>query len=636
MQNGSGMSRAAKKRAKKNKKKATSESFGGTAKRPAEEVESMREETVDQKRTKFDPSGSTSREVPGARKLVSGASHPHGDDDDGDSLDEDSIVENVDDDDQEQDTSEDCKVEAATALDDNDSYTPSLPNASLAEILMIDSANVNKDDERKILIENMTSNQRATCLFQAIIDPIPLDQFYRVYWEKKPLLVRANSNAKRYQNLLSLQSIRQMTNDHKLFYSQDLNVTKYQKDKDGIKRRQTLDKVPEDGEEGAFVPVDRTELWSNYDRGCTIRLLCPHKHADNIHALLSTLELELQCMVGANAYLTPPKASQGFAPHYDDIEAFCLQLEGKKRWKVYEPILKLPRVSSEDFTPQDLEGKTPVMDVTLEEGDLLYMPRGWIHQACTLQDDNDHSLHLTISAMQQWSWADLLEMIMPEALENAAMSETSTLLRQGLPRGFMDYMGAMYEEVNDEKLPDSLKKVGEDDQEKKLRTMLQDKFRADARKRIMKVAKTACDMMDVACDQMVKRFMSDRQPFALTNAETALTNKHEEDKDILPNTLCRLVRPGIARLVIEEEKAVVYHCGDNSREYHRNPLSPLEYEMDDGPAIEQLLTTVEPHWIFVNDLFHDTIEDKVAIAQSLYDEGILAVKSESSGESPVT
>ncbi len=35
-------------------------------------------------------------------------------------------------------------------------------------------------------------------------------------------------------------------------------------------------------------------------------------------------------------YLTPP-ATQGFAPHYDDIEAFILQLEGKKNWKLYSP-----------------------------------------------------------------------------------------------------------------------------------------------------------------------------------------------------------------------------------------------------------------------------------------------------------
>ena len=37
-------------------------------------------------------------------------------------------------------------------------------------------------------------------------------------------------------------------------------------------------------------------------------------------------------------YLTPA-GTQGFAPHYDDIEAFVLQLEGQKHWKVYNPRL---------------------------------------------------------------------------------------------------------------------------------------------------------------------------------------------------------------------------------------------------------------------------------------------------------
>ena len=132
-------------------------------------------------------------------------------------------------------------------------------------------------------------------------------------------------------------------------------------------------------------------------------------------------------------------------------------------------------------------------------------------------------------------------------------------------------------------------------------------------------------MVDAAADQMAKRFMSERQPPSLTKREFEKTISGEGSKDILPNTMCRLARPGIARLVIEEDRAVIYHCLENSREFQGNPLSPLEYEMDDGPALEQLLTTVEPHWILVNDLFHDTIEDKIAIAQSLYDEGILAI-----------
>jgi lysine-specific demethylase/histidyl-hydroxylase NO66 len=142
-------------------------------------------------------------------------------------------------------------------------------------------------------------------------------------------------------------------------------------------------------------------------------------------------------------------------------------------------------------------------------------------------------------------------------------------------------------------------------------------------------------MIDATCDQMAKRFISERQPLALTADEAALTSHGDETADakpILPNTLCRLIRPGVGRLVIEDDKAIVYHCADNSREYLGNPLSPLEVEMDDGPALEQLLTTVEPDWILVNELFHDTIEDKISITQALYDEGIIAIKRANENE----
>jgi lysine-specific demethylase/histidyl-hydroxylase NO66 len=79
-------------------------------------------------------------------------------------------------------------------------------------------------------------------------------------------------------------------------------------------------------------------------------------------------------------YLTPA-GTQGFAPHYDDIEAFVLQLEGRKHWKVYKPLNKeevLPRFSSPNYLQSDLS--EPIIDIILEAGDLLYFPRGYIHQ----------------------------------------------------------------------------------------------------------------------------------------------------------------------------------------------------------------------------------------------------------------
>mgnify|MGYP006183444161 CR=1 FL=1 len=92
-------------------------------------------------------------------------------------------------------------------------------------------------------------------------------------------------------------------------------------------------------------------------------------------------------------------------------------------------------------------------------------------------------------------------------------------------------------------------------------------------------------------------------------------------------TPVRLARPGIARLAIEDGKAVLYHCVDNARIYHGNPLSPLEFELDDAPALELLLTTVEPRWIQVQDLIHiphwtyalaQDLDDNVKVQFSIY------------------
>jgi len=269
--------------------------------------------------------------------------------------------------------------------------------------------------------------------------------------------------------------------------------------------------------------------------------------------------------------------------------------------------------------------------------------------------NENHSLHLTVSIMQNWSWVDLLELVMPEAMEAAAKSTTSTSLREGLPRNFLSYMGAIHdlEDDDDDALPEGLKQLaklqnessakGDDgnnnnaedsnneDAEEKRRSrhvrLMQTKFRAEAKKKVMRICKEAMGMLDAACDQIAKRFLSDRLPPHLSNNELSLTsdNRAENGGKIWPNTMIRLIRPNIARLVLEDGKAVLYHCGDNSRVFHGNPLSPMEFELDDAPAIEMILKTTDPHWICVNDLIHGDIEDKMEIAQVLFNEGILTM-----------
>merc|ERR1719253_2140327 len=528
------------------------------------------------------------------------------------------------------------------------------------------------------IVGDLTTEHRARVLLSSLLSPsgVTLHDFYARYWGKRPLLccldqaeeeqrshgvkdeTRARAaalrHATRLNGFLDRPLIEKMIEKNKLRYSLDLNVTRFTDSAgDGVRRRITLDAPPKRrGDEMEYVVAHPADVWSNVDGSrCTLRLLRPHEHRDEVHALLSLLESELGCMIGANSYLTPLHA-QGFAPHYDDVDVFLLQLEGYKRWRVYAPFHTgeaLPRSSSRDYTEREVEeraaGGEPLMDVVLRPAES--------HPRLPGRTD-EHSLHLTVSAMQNWSWADFLETLIPEALQDAVNSDKNLSLREGLPRNFVGYMGTMHQPTNED--PEGLKQVveaqdkrlgqkdphSEDlDDEAALEAQLRHRdmarrtlFRNEAKKRLMRVCKHALSMLDDAADRIGTRFLSDRLPPALLASERRLTKagraamggalRPDAAAKVWPNTLCRLARQNTARLVVEGDKAIVYHCFDNSRVFHGNPLSPLEFEVDDAPALEQLLTTVEPHWIMVKDLIHGDVEDKMEIAQALFDEGILA------------
>lgn len=81
----------------------------------------------------------------------------------------------------------------------------------------------------------------------------------------------------------------------------------------------------------------------------------------------------------------------------------------------------LARESSHNFSRDEIG--EPFMEVTLNAGDLLYFPRGTIHEGRT--DDDAHSLHITVSVYQHTAYVDLLEHIVPEALKNASINDIS-------------------------------------------------------------------------------------------------------------------------------------------------------------------------------------------------------------------
>ncbi|KAF7038345.1 hypothetical protein CFC21_048541 [Triticum aestivum] len=140
--------------------------------------------------------------------------------------------------------------------------------------------------------------------------------------------------------------------------------------------------------------------------GFSIALRGMEFRSEKVAAIASALaDLFGQPSVGANIYFSPP-GSQGLARHYDDHCVLVWQLLGRKKWKIW-PNTKsiLPRLyepfHSLDGLVDDSGGRVEV----LHEGDIMYVPRGHVHEAHTDVDEGEsevdvstnYSLHLTLA-----------------------------------------------------------------------------------------------------------------------------------------------------------------------------------------------------------------------------------------------
>ncbi|KAB5543526.1 hypothetical protein PHYPO_G00080180 [Pangasianodon hypophthalmus] len=252
-------------------------------------------------------------------------------------------------------------------------------------------------------------------LFQSLISPTPVDEFFCEYWEKKPLLLQRSDPAivSYYQSLFQLSDLKQLCAQG-LEYARDLNVLRCVNGNKLVMNN-----------EGR---VKYNQLRKDFNqKKATIQFHQPQRFKDELWHIQERLECFFGSLVGSNVYITP-EDSQGLPPHYDDVEVFILQLEGQKHWRLYEPTVPLAREYSTE--PEERIGK-PTHDFILKAGDLLYFPRGTIHQADT-PAGVEHSTHLTLSTYQIMSWGDFVLDIFPGFMFDSMKNDIS--LRSGLPR----------------------------------------------------------------------------------------------------------------------------------------------------------------------------------------------------------
>lgn len=140
--------------------------------------------------------------------------------------------------------------------------------------------------------------------------------------------------------------------------------------------------------DGSF---DVAAIGQDFADGFTIVLDSVQRYVRSIASLAHSIDVELNFAAQVNAYFTPPQ-SQGFVAHFDDHDALIVQLQGSKIWHLYEGIDVAPHEMWRHYSIPAAELPTPI-DIRLETGDVLYVPRGRLHAA---ESTSQLSVHLTV------------------------------------------------------------------------------------------------------------------------------------------------------------------------------------------------------------------------------------------------
>ncbi|GAB1620842.1 hypothetical protein AAOGI_08920 [Agarivorans albus] len=246
--------------------------------------------------------------------------------------------------------------------------------------------------------------------FSWLIMPTCTQKFFSDFWQKKPSVLCSNRE-NHYQGLFDMGALESL-----IEYSQPKPPSIR------IVKAQPKDEISVPYYPNGRINIDKVRQY--YMNGYTVILNSVENYNAKVSQLTRAIENQLRSRVQVNCYLTPA-SSQGFRPHYDTHDVFVAQIEGEKCWKVYSEELACPLNRMYDGEAVLKEAVDPSREVRLKPGDLLYIPRGWIHEAATL---DEASLHITISLHPPLA-VDLLYSVIEELIAKYPQ------FRQAMPIG---------------------------------------------------------------------------------------------------------------------------------------------------------------------------------------------------------
>jgi ribosomal protein L16 Arg81 hydroxylase len=259
-------------------------------------------------------------------------------------------------------------------------------------------------------------------LFEDLIAPMSTEEFLGDWYGKRPLHISAgNAKARgligwnKLNELLGLPSHWSEANIKLIFKGVPVAGDLY------------LDSVETLG--GVVRRANPAKVDVLLQMGATLLAGAVHEISPEVLALAASLSERFAGRAEANVYCSF-KGIQALASHFDPHEVFAIQCEGEKVWNLYENRADAPIEALRGANAQaviDASKGRVAMQVRMRPGDMLYIPRGFCHDALA---SSGASLHVTFSITPLDGRA-LFRMLEEEAILDPAFREYLPDARRG-------------------------------------------------------------------------------------------------------------------------------------------------------------------------------------------------------------
>lgn len=214
--------------------------------------------------------------------------------------------------------------------------------------------------------------------FAELLAPMTPEQFFAEFHDRKPLHIRGG--AAKFAQVLSWRQINRLLDMTHIWSSQSLKLVL---DGKPIAPEEYCARATGRDNDPVMQPVAaRVRDW--VAKGASVVLNDVDSLTPGLAAVSHALESAGLGKAQGNVYISW-QSHKAFPAHYDTHEVWAVQVEGEKTWNVWEgradwPIANPVFRSQTQAHHEQAKGKLREK-VLLKAGDILYLPRGWYHDA---------------------------------------------------------------------------------------------------------------------------------------------------------------------------------------------------------------------------------------------------------------